>query len=95
MYTIQQFLSIISHGRQFAICPDHQHVVFYRVAGAVVNFLPHDDKNTLVILLVVSFQTVHPNIVIGDNHCIQAGLYGCFGNIAITGIPIRIMSVHM
>ena len=94
-HRLQQTRQIIRQGGQLFAGAEHHQMVLLRLAGLVMDFFAHQQQRLAAAVPVIIFRAVHINIVVGDDHRIQAGPQGRRGDIGMAAVPIRIDGVHV
>ena len=88
-------------GGVFAACgqllagSENEEVVLLGQAAAIMNLLPHQEQQLPGVLLHVPLHAANPDIMVGDDHCIQSTSERRHGYVPMAAGTVRIARVHM
>jgi len=60
-----------------------------------VHFFPHQQQHLARILAVIIFGTIHPHVVVGENHGVDAGCEGGGGDLVVGDVPVGVAGVKV
>ena len=92
---IDDSLRFVGERSQLASCAECQQVVLLRVAVLVVQLLPDQHQHPSVQFLVIALETLHQDVVIGDDDGIQSGLNGSAHDVLVRATAVRVAGVHV
>jgi len=93
--SIQQKLRRVRQRSQFAPCAKNQQVILLRVARLVVYLFTYQEQDLSIAILVISFGTIDPHVMICHDDGIQPGDHSCLGDLLVRAETIGIAGVHM